>query len=115
MESLLDDLNTPKVLALLNTLSNKLSTANNEEKSNIKNNLLTAGKILGIMQEDPNIWLGYNQSTNPEKEEIEGLINQRNEARRDKDFKLADEIRDKLKIKGIEIEDTNNGTIWRKN
>ena len=58
--------------------------------------------------------LGYNQSSNPEKEEIEGLINQRNEARRDKDFKLADEIRDKLKIKCIEIEDTNNGTIWRK-
>ena len=48
----------------------------------------------------------FEQSSNPEKEEIEGLINQRNEARRDKDFKLADEIRDKLKIKGIEIEDT---------
>ena len=66
------------------------------------------------MKEDPDVWLGYNQSSNPEKEEIEWLINQRNEARRDKDFKLADEIRDKLKIQGIEIEDTNNGTIWRK-
>ena len=114
MESLLDDLNTPKLLAHLNTLTNKLSTANKDEKNNIKNNLIAAGKILGIMKEDPDVWLGYNQSSNPEKEEIEGLINQRNEARRDKDFKLADEIRDKLKIKGIEIEDTNNGTIWRK-
>ncbi len=115
MESLLDDLNTPKVLAHLNTLANKLSSANKDEKINIKNNLIAAGKILGILREDPDVWLGYNQSLNPEKEEIEGLINQRNEARRDKDFKLADEIRDKLKIKGIEIEDTNNGTIWRKN
>ena len=114
MESLLDDLNTPKLLAHLNTLANKLSTANKDEKINIKNNLIAAGKILGIIKEDPDVWLGYNQSSNPEKEEIEGLINQRNEARRDKDFKLADEIRDKLKIKGIEIEDTNNGTIWRK-
>ena len=114
MKSFLDDLNTPKVLAELNTLSNKLSLANKEEKINIKNNLIAAGKILGILGEDPDIWLGYNQSANPEKEEIEGLINQRNEARRDKDFKLADEIRDKLKIKGIEIEDTKNGTIWRK-
>ena len=114
MESLLDDLNTPKLLAHLNTLANKLSTANKDEKINIKNNLIAAGKILGILREDPDVWLGYNQSLNPEKEEIEGLINQRNEARRDKDFKLADEIRDKLKIKGIEIEDTNNGTIWRK-
>ena len=114
IESLLDDLNTPKLLAHLNTLANKLSTANKDEKINIKNNLIAAGKILGILREDPDVWLGYNQSLNPEKEEIEGLINQRNEARRDKDFKLADEIRDKLKIKGIEIEDTNNGTIWRK-
>ncbi len=115
MKSLLDDLNTPKVLAQLNTLSNKLSTANEEEKINIKNNLLNTGKILGIMQEDPEVWLGYNQSSNPNKEEIEGLINQRNEARRGKDFKLADEIRGILKEKGIEIEDTKNGTIWRKN
>jgi len=115
MKSLLDDLNTPKVLAQLNTLSNKLSTANEEEKINIKKNLLNTGKILGIMQEDPEVWLGYNQSSNPNKEEIEGLINQRNEARREKDFKLADEIRGILKEKGIEIEDTKNGTIWRKN
>jgi len=114
MKSFLDDLNTPKVLAELNTLSNKLSLANKEERVNIKSNLIAAGKILGILGEDPDVWLGYNQSANPEKEEIEGLINQRNEARRDKDFKLADEIRDKLKIKGIEIEDTKNGTIWRK-
>ena len=115
MESLLDDLNTPKVLAKLNTLSNTLSSADTDEKRNIKNNLIATGKILGVMQEDPNIWLGYNQTANPEKEEIEGLINQRNEARRSKDFKLADQIRDKLKSKGIEIEDTKNGTIWRKN
>ena len=114
MESLLDDLNTPKVLAKLNTLSNTLSSANSEEKRNIKNNLIAVGKILGVMQEDPNIWLGYNQTANPEKEEIERLINQRNEARRNKDFKLADQIRDKLKSRGIEIEDTKNGTIWRK-
>ena len=114
MESLLDDLNTPKVLAKLNTLSNTLSSANSDEKRNIKNNLIAVGKILGVMQEDPNIWLGYNQTANPEKEEIERLINQRNEARRNKDFKLADQIRDKLKSKGIEIEDTKNGTIWRK-
>ena len=114
MESLLDDLNTPKVLAKLNTLSNTLSSADTDEKRNIKNNLIAAGKILGVMQEDPNLWLGYNQTANPEKEEIEGLINQRNEARRSKDFKLADQIRDKLKSKGIEIEDTKNGTIWRK-
>ena len=40
MDSLLDDLNTPKLLAHLNTLTNKLSTANKDEKINIKNNLI---------------------------------------------------------------------------
>ena len=114
MESLLDDLNTPKVLAQLNTLSNKMSSASNEEKIIIKNSLIAAGKILGIMLRDQEVWLGYSQSSNPQKGQIEGLINQRNEARRDKDFKLADEIRDKLKQQGIEIEDTKSGTIWRK-
>ena len=114
MENLLDDLNTPKLLAHLNTLANKLSTANRDEKIIIKNNLISAGKILGILMEDPDVWLGYNQSLNPEKEEIEGLINQRNEARRSKNFNLADTIRDTLKDKGIEIEDTDKGTIWRK-
>ena len=114
IDTLLDDLNTPKLLAHLNTLTNKLSMANKDEKINIKNNLIAAGKLLGILRENPDEWLGYNQSSNPKKEEIEGLINQRNEARRSKDYKRADEIRDKLKIQGIEIEDTNNGTIWRK-
>ena len=46
--------------------------------------------------------------------EIERLINERNEARRSKNFNLADIIRDTLKDKGIEIEDTDKGTIWRK-
>ena len=114
VENLLDDLNTPKLLAHLNTLANKLSTANRDEKINIKNNLIAAGKLLGILSEDPDVWLGYNQSLNPDKEEIEGLINQRNEARRDKDFKLADEIRDKLNEMNIELIDHKGQTIWMK-
>jgi len=41
------------------------------------------------------------------------LIKDRNEARRNKNFDMADEIRNKLKEKGVEIEDTSEGTIWR--
>ena len=59
-------------------------------------------------------WLGYNQKDTKNAEEIERLINERNEARRGKNFNLADTIRDTLKDKGIEIEDTDKGTIWRK-
>ena len=85
-----------------------------KEKKKSKNNLLSAGKILGILEDDPGNWLGYNQKDTENAEEIERLINERNEARRSKNFNLADTIRDTLKDKGIEIEDTDKGTIWRK-
>ena len=71
-------------------------------------------EILGILENDPENWLGYNQNSTENSEEIERLINERNEARRSKNFSLADTIRDTLREKGIEIEDTDKGTIWRK-
>ncbi|HPV30435.1 MAG TPA: cysteine--tRNA ligase, partial [Desulfomonilia bacterium] len=48
------------------------------------------------------------------EQEIEDLIAQRNEARKAKDFKRADEIRDTLKSKGIQLKDTPGGTLWEK-
>jgi len=47
-------------------------------------------------------------------ENIQVLIDEREEARKNKDFKKSDEIRDELKAKGIELEDTKNGTIWKR-
>ena len=114
MESFLDDLNTPKIIAKLNEEANSASSASKDRKVEIKKNLLSAGKILGILEDDPENWLGYSQKSKENSEEIERLINQRNEARRSKNFNLADSIRDTLKDKGIEIEDTDKGTIWRK-
>ena len=114
MESFLDDLNTPKIIAKLNEEANSASSASKDRKVEIKKNLLSAGKILGILEDDPENWLGYNQKSKENSEEIERLINQRNEARRSKNFNLADTIRDTLKDKGIEIEDTDKGTIWRR-
>ena len=114
MDSFLDDLNTPKVIANINEEVNKLSSASNDEKVKIKNNLLSTGKILGILENDPKEWLGYSQQNIENSKEIERLINERNEARRNKNFNLADTIRDTLKEKGIEIEDKDKGTVWRK-
>tara|TARA_E500000075_G_scaffold112386_1_gene107479 strand:+ start:17 stop:1405 length:1389 start_codon:yes stop_codon:yes gene_type:complete len=114
MDSFLDDLNTPKVIANINEEVNKLSSASKDEKVKIKSNLLSTGKILGILENDPKEWLGYSQQNIENSEEIERLINERNEARRNKNFNLADTIRDTLKEKGIEIEDKDKGTVWRK-
>ena len=115
IEGLYDDLNTPKVIAELNILSNQVSGSNQNKKIEIKFNLLEIGKILGILQENPDKWLGYGKSENLDKTMIEELIKDRNEARRNKNFDMADKIRDKLKDMGIEIEDTVDGTIWRSN
>ena len=114
MESFLDDLNTPKIIAKLNEEANSASSASKDRRAEIKKNLLSAGKILGILENNPENWLGYNQKSKENSEEIERLINERNEARRSKNFNLADTIREALREKGIEIEDTDKGTIWRK-
>ena len=112
---LYDDLNTPKVIAELNILSNQVSSADENKKIEIKFNLLEVGKILGILQENPDKWLGYGKSEKLDKTMIEGLIKNRNEARRNKNFDMADKIRDELKDMGIEIEDTSDDTVWRSN
>ena len=66
-----------------------------------------------FLQEKPDSWLGYGHSINIDEDTIEKLIKNRNEARRNKKFKMADNIRDQLRENGIEIEDTPDGTIWR--
>ena len=115
IDGLYDDLNTPKVIAELNILSNQINKADDKTKGQIKYNLLEIGKIFGILQDNPNTWLGYGKSENLDEDTIERLIKERNEARRNKNFDLADNIRHQLKEKGIEIEDTSDGTIWRSN
>ena len=115
IDGLYDDLNTPKVIAELNILSNQINKADDKTKGQIKYNLLEIGKIFGILQDNPNTWLGYGKSENLDEDTIERLIKERNEARRNKNFDLADSIRHQLKEKGIEIEDTSDGTIWRSN
>ena len=58
IEGRYDDLNNPKVIAELNILANQISSADINKKTEIKFNLLEIGKILGILQENPDNWLG---------------------------------------------------------
>ena len=113
MEAFCDDLNTPKVIAELNLLANRVASSNLEEKKKIKGEILATGKLIGILQNNPKKWLGYGFSEGLDNKLIDSLIKNRNEARREKNFNLADSIRKELKDMGIEIEDTKDGTIWR--
>lgn len=101
LEYLCDDLNTSKVLAELHTLKN----SNPEE-------LKKAMEFLGIYDE-----AYYQENKNLDnlsitEQEINELINQRLEAKKQKDYKKADEIRNLLDSKGILIKDTPNGSDW---
>ena len=115
LDALCDDLNTSKAIAEVNNISKKLSLAENlNDKVKYKTMLLASANVLGILQHSPKKWLGIGQiQDNLDSKHIEDLIDQRNIARKNKDFKTADDIRDKLTNLGIEIEDTPDGTIWR--
>ena len=112
MNSLLDDINTSKSFSLLNrTVQSYSKSINKEDKRKIKKEIYALGNLLGIFMENPSEWLGYYQSN--QNDEINKLIKKREQARKNKNFLEADEIRAKLYDMEIEIEDTSDGTIWR--
>jgi cysteinyl-tRNA synthetase len=111
-DALCDDLNTPMALAGINALAKQLADApDNESKEKITNQLLTAGRMLGVLQQNPESWLGYGAGG--QDAEIDALLAERQQARKDKNFARSDQIRDHLAAKGIVIEDTPTGPKWK--
>lgn len=115
LEALLDDLNTPKALAVLFDLAKQANTATDKtERARLKAALLGSGYLIGLLQADPESWFaGAGLAPHIDAEEIEGLIAARNAARKARDFKEADRVRDELAERGILIEDGPQGTTWR--
>ena len=108
MEIIFDDLNTPGLISELNKLIKEADLADDSEKVLLKSKLLMIGKVLGILEDN-----AYNKVSDELSEEVEKLIKQRSEAKENKNFELADEIRNTLEEKGIEIKDTPDGTSWK--
>lgn len=79
--------------------------------------LRSFGRVMGILELDPSDYLKRERPTKTPleitEEEIEHLIEERAAARREKNWKRADEIREYLNSKGILLEDSKEGTIWR--
>ena len=70
-------------------------------------------KILGLFNEPKESWDSFKKIGKISPEEIEILIDQRNEARSKKDFSTSDEIRKLLNDKGVEIKDNGDKTAWK--
>jgi len=110
-----DDLNTPNAMAEIAALSRALNSATTEaDKARLKAELLAAGALLGVLQQDPAVWLKSSSSTTGvDPSAVENLIAARNAARQTRDFKEADRIRDEIVALGVVIEDRADGTHWR--
>ena len=112
--ALADDLNTPLALSYLHEDVNLLNKAETpEEKACAKAQFLADAEMLGLLYNEPLAWFkGANSSD--ETAEIEALIAQRAEAKKNKDWVSADTIRNQLKDRGIILEDSPAGTTWKR-
>ena len=105
-----DDFNTADAIAAVFELVKLANTNSSTDStkafiSQMKKKIITLTDVLGLKVEKENEMLD---------EEIESLIAQRQQARKDRDFKRADEIRDMLLEKGIVLEDTREGVRWKR-
>ncbi|MFH6953416.1 cysteine--tRNA ligase [Pseudoalteromonas sp. XMcav1-K] len=111
-----DDFNTPEALPVIFELAKEINRLKDEDANQagqLAFILKALGEILGIAQQDPESFLQGEQADD-EVAEIEALILQRNQARADKNWALADEARDKLTAMGVVLEDSAGKTTWRK-
>jgi len=110
LEPLLDDLNTPGYIAKLHELYAKAANGNNLDKQLFNQ----ACNLIGLLLEDNNKWNSYKKANIQISEnEILDKINERNIARKNKNFELADKIRNELFENGILIEDKDDTTTWK--
>ena len=110
-----DDLNTPVAIAEIHALAKQLHKAPETEKPALKARILAAGKLLGILQQNPREWLQDAASDDAiSAQEIEELIVQRQRAKLDGNYALADEIRQGLAAAGVVLEDSREGTQWKR-
>jgi cysteinyl-tRNA synthetase len=109
-----DDLNTPLALAELARIAGEArKAAAHEEKARLKSELLGAGLALGLLQQEAGHWFGRGAS-NDDDIRIQSLIDERNAAKKNRDFARSDAIRDQLAAEGVMLEDTAQGVRWKR-
>ncbi|MFZ5783032.1 MAG: cysteine--tRNA ligase [Pseudomonadota bacterium] len=102
-DALSDDLNTPLAITAIHQLDGPAE-------------LRAGANALGLLQQDAEAWFRWTPAgvSGPTEAEIEAAIGARQAARKAKDFKESDRIRDELKAKGVILEDGPKGTTWKR-
>lgn len=112
-----DDFNTPEAYSVLFEIMKALNIAKAEQNTAQANQLAAElrylAHLLGLLEQDPSSFFQGNEDQD-EVRVIESWIAKRNEARANKNWAQADEARDALNALNVLLEDTPNGTIWRR-
>lgn len=114
-----DDFNTPEAIAVMFDLANELNRARSGDPKRagvLAATLRHLGSIIGLLQSEAEEYLqsASGGSELVSEAEIEQLIDQRNAARRNKNWAESDRIRDHLNAQGVILEDGADGTTWRR-
>jgi cysteinyl-tRNA synthetase len=113
-----DDFNTPIAFSVLFDLARDINRARESDPAlalKLGTLLKKLGNILGLLYSEPEAFLqSVVKGGALETWAIEDLIAKRNEARKDKNWALADQFRNELLKQGIALEDTSSGTLWRR-
>lgn len=114
-QALLDDLNTPIAIRELHGLAKVMVQASGDEQARSKGLLLACAELLGLLQQATSAWFQHAVVKGAiESSEIEALMAKRQQAKLDKDYGLADQIRQELLASGVVLEDSRDGTSWRR-
>ena len=116
-----DDFNTAEAIAVLFEVNKELNRSVKEEQADqaavYYSTLRHLTNILGLVQQNVEDFLKSDigqEALGLTEEQIEDLIQQRQDAKKAKEFAKADEIRQSLLDQGVVLEDTRQGTIWRR-
>ncbi|MFT7405924.1 cysteine--tRNA ligase [Zhongshania sp.] len=113
-----DDFNAPVALAVLYDLVRDLNSAkeaaNHDRVAYLALTLKSLAGILGILQLSADVFLQSGSDDQVAAEDIEAMIAERVQAKKDREFGRADEIRNALKAQGVILEDSREGTTWRR-
>ena len=114
-KALLDDLNTPMAVSELHRLAKQMHTAVGADQASLSSELLGLADLMGLLQKDPEEWFTLARGAGDiSKQDIEMLIAERQQAKDDKDYSGADQIRQSLLDQGVVLEDSRAGTQWRR-
>ncbi|MGN8157585.1 cysteine--tRNA ligase [Salinisphaera sp. RV14] len=119
LQAMDDDLNTPAAIAVLFDMAREANRAgehDSDRRAALAAGLREFGAMIGLLQQDADAYLqaGGAGASNLTAETVESMLAQRRDARAARDFATADRIRDELTAAGIVLEDSVEGTKWRR-